>query len=532
MFANRQVLTNVLSATITGSNTNATIEPGEPLHANKIGGHSLWIAWTAPADGLVTLNTAGSTFDTLLATYILDPGRPVLSRLENIAANDDSGGQETSFLQFGANAGQTYQIAVDGFNGATGDVLLQLSFLASSNLQPTIIGVPADQSLRLGDPLILTINFLPSPNLQFRWFLNGSPVAGQDDDSISPTLVIPSLQATNLGFYALKFYLNDDSFFSSSIEIQVNSEGLPKVLAHNKIADAALSGLSGGVVLGYNGTQIFNTTNAIVDPNAPQICSVPPGAAYWFSYQAPSSGLMSIDTTNSAFPTLLAVFTYNGPLVSYTNLILVACDNNNGGTGTNFSAVQFPVVAGTNYFIVVGGVNGARGVAHLNYQLTAGVPPIPPALSAQPQSMIVATQTAVMMSVVPTGTGPFFYQWRKNNNVIRQQTNATLLFRSPQSSDGASYSVVVTNYSGAVTSAPALLNVMSTPVIQYDPVSQSLISGFPAIRGFQYSVDYCTNPVWLGWFHWTNAFPDYGGVIWLTNYPASSGFQLQNVHTP
>ncbi len=102
-----------------------------------------------------------------------------------------------------------------------------------------MLRLPGDQSLRLGDPLILTINLLPSPNLQFKWYLNGMPVSGQDDDSVDPTLVIPSLQRTNLGLYALKFYLNDDSFFSSAIEIQVNSEGQTKVLARNKLADAA-----------------------------------------------------------------------------------------------------------------------------------------------------------------------------------------------------------------------------------------------------------------------------------------------------
>src|SRR5664279_2878195 len=146
------------------------------------------------------------------------------------------------------------------------------------------------------------MNLLPSPNLEFKWYLNGKAVSGQDDDSVSPTLVIPSLQRTDLGFYSLKFTLNDDSYFSPTIEIQVNSEGQTKVLARNKLADAAQSGLTGGLMLDYNGTQIFNTTNAVVDPNAPLVCGVAPGATYWFSYQAPTNGLMSIDTTNSSFP--------------------------------------------------------------------------------------------------------------------------------------------------------------------------------------------------------------------------------------
>ena len=386
MFAGRQTLTNI-SVLITGSNTNATVEPGEPLPAGKIGGHSVWISWLAPGNGLVTLSTAGSTFDTLLAVYTLEPGNgPPQERLEGTASDDDYGGLQTSFLQFGANSNQVYQIAVDGFNGASGDIAFQLNFLSSSSIQPTVLQVPEDHSLRLGDPLILTINLQPGPNLEFQWYLNGIPVAGQDDDSAAPTLVIPNLQRTNLGLYALKFELNDDSFFSAAIEIQVNSEGQSKVLARNKLPDAALSGLTGGVVLGYNGTQIFNTTNSIIDPNAPLICGVAPGATYWFSYQAPTNGLMTIDTSNSSFPTLLAVFTYSGVLTSYTNLVPVACDNNGGGTGTNTSQVQFVTTNGGNYFIVVGGVNGARGIAHLNYNLSPGLPSLPPVLTSQPQA--------------------------------------------------------------------------------------------------------------------------------------------------
>jgi hypothetical protein len=534
MFAGRQVLTNI-NALVTGSNSNATVEPNEPKHAGKIGGHSVWISWLAPNDGLVTLSTAGSTFDTLLAVYLLEPGDdPPIQRLERVASDDDYGGLQTSYLQFGANANQTYQIAVDGFNGATGNISLQLNSLSSSNLQPTVLRLPGDQSLRLGDPLILTINLIPSPNLQFKWFLNGSPVSGQDDDSINPTLVIPSLQRTDLGFYSLKFYLNgdDESFFSSAIEIQVNSEGQPKVLARNKLADAAQSGLIGGVMLGYNGTQIFNTTNAIVDTNAPSICGVAPGAAYWFSYQAPTNGIMTIDTTNSSFPTLLAVFTYTGVLTSYADLISVACDNNSGVSGTNTSSVQFATTTGGNYFIVVGGVNGARGIAHLNYSLNADPPPTPPFVTSQPQPLLVATQAAVTLSVAANGTAPLAYQWWKDNSQLRQQTNATLLLRSPQNKDSGNYAVVVTNFAGAVTSAPANVTVLGSPLVSLNTASNWMVSAFPGIRGYQYSVD-CAAGLGVGsWWNWTNAFPDYGGVIWLTNSTTDYNALFLRVHTP
>jgi hypothetical protein len=533
LFAGRQLLTNTTSAVLTGSNASATVESYEPLPAGKIGGHSVWISWRAPSDGLVTLSTAGSAFDTLLAVYTLAHGSsPPLQRLREDVANDDYGGLPTSYLQFGANSNQTYEIAVDGFSGATGDILLQLDFLSSAKLQPTVLFRPNDEALRLGDPLILTIKLLPSPNLEYKWYLNGRPVSGQEDDSTSPTLVIPNLQETNLGFYSLKFELNEDHFFSSAIEVQVNSEGLDKVLARNKLPDAAVSGLSGGLMFGYNGTQIFNTTNAIVDTNAPAICGVAPGAAYWFYYRAPTNGLITIDTSNSAFATLLAAFTYTGVLTSYTNLIQLACDNNGDGTGTNFSQIQFVVTNGGNYFIVVGGVNGARGIAHLNYSVIPVLTPVPPMLTSQPQSLFVSPRSAVALGVVASGTPPFGYQWWKNKAKLNQQTNVTLLLRSPQNQDTGLYTVVVTNVAGSVTSAPANITVLTSPLVSVSPASNWMVSAFPGVRGYQYSADCAADVVNGAWSYWTNAFPDYGGIIWLTNSTADSGPLFLRVHSP
>ena len=74
--------------------------------------HSLWWAWTPAASGTATIDTLGSSFDTVLAVYT----GTKLNRLAVIAANDDipSGGG-ASRVAFSAVAGTTYRIAVDGF---------------------------------------------------------------------------------------------------------------------------------------------------------------------------------------------------------------------------------------------------------------------------------------------------------------------------------------------------------------------------------------------------------------------------------
>src|SRR5262249_24546657 len=102
------------------NNTAATKEPGEPNHAGDAGGKSLWYCWTASASTPVTFDTAGSSFDTLLAVYT----GGTVSSLTPVAGNDDIAGatNRQSRVTFTPAAGTTYHIAVDGFGGASGIV--------------------------------------------------------------------------------------------------------------------------------------------------------------------------------------------------------------------------------------------------------------------------------------------------------------------------------------------------------------------------------------------------------------------------
>jgi hypothetical protein len=125
-FVNAQTVTGSCGQ-VNGTNLNATKEPGEPDHAGNPGGASVWYSWTAPATGDATVTTEGSSFDTELAVYT---GSSV-SSLTLIASNDDVNypADATSAVTFGAVAGTTYRIAVDGYYGPshglhTGSIVL------------------------------------------------------------------------------------------------------------------------------------------------------------------------------------------------------------------------------------------------------------------------------------------------------------------------------------------------------------------------------------------------------------------------
>jgi len=108
------------SGSALGSNVDATAQTGEPMHAGVGGGSSVWWRWRAPQSGRATLSTFGSDYDSVLAVYT---GSGV-GRLSEIASNDDSSGLLQSQVEFAAAAGTTYRIAVDGFQGAEGNIVL------------------------------------------------------------------------------------------------------------------------------------------------------------------------------------------------------------------------------------------------------------------------------------------------------------------------------------------------------------------------------------------------------------------------
>ncbi len=128
-FASAQTLLGGFSS-VSGTTANATKQANEPNHAGNAGGKSVWYAWTSPDSKAVTIDTLGSSFNTLLAVYT----GTSLAGLQVVATNDDAGpGVLQSKVTFSAVAGTTYQIAVDGFNGASGNLILTLTQTIQNN---------------------------------------------------------------------------------------------------------------------------------------------------------------------------------------------------------------------------------------------------------------------------------------------------------------------------------------------------------------------------------------------------------------
>ena len=106
-----------------------------------------------------------------------------------------------------------------------------------------------------------------------------------------------------------------------------------------------------------------------------------------------------------------------------------------------------------------------------------------PSILQQPANQTVTLGQTATFSVSATGTGTLSYQWRKNGTNISGATSSSYTTPATTSSDnGATFSVVVSNAYGSVTSSNATLTVQSTPTntaptITQQPSSQAVQEG-------------------------------------------------------
>lgn len=87
------------------------------------------------------------------------------------------------------------------------------------------------------------------------------------------------------------------------------------------------------------------------------------------------------------------------------------------------------------------------------------------AILTQPQDVIAVAGDSATFSVVAGGIAPISYQWSFNGTVIAGETSSNLTLLAVTTNDAGSYSVVVADNFGSITSTPAGLIV--NPVIRF-----------------------------------------------------------------
>jgi photosystem II stability/assembly factor-like uncharacterized protein len=170
---------------------------------------------------------------------------------------------------------------------------------------------------------------------------------------------------------------------------------------------------------------------------------------------------VTLTTQAQGTPPLVFQWRFNG-----TNL---------SGANTNFySITNFQAVNVGGYDLVVSDTSGSVTSAVANLSLVGAA--IAPGITAQPQSQAVLENSDATFSVAANGTAPLHFQWRFGGSDVSGATGTSFTRVQTQLADAGNYSVVVTNSAGSVTSAVAVLNVITTNGVLFQNDFDSYVS--------------------------------------------------------
>ncbi len=194
---------------------------------------------------------------------------------------------------------------------------------------------------------------------------------------------------------------------------------------------------------GIAANAVFTVTGTIADPSSWQLIgNVPPGMNF---SGLTSSGIVNVVTANGAAvlsgtPTTPGTYTFQMIAYWYPN-----------ATGLSTSAKSYTVTV----------IQGAVTL---------------PVLVSNPSSQTIITGSQLNLSVSVTGTAN--YQWQLNGVNIVGATQSSYSVTSATSVNAGTYTCLVSNSAGSVTSSPAVVTVVSAPVIvSSPPPTQSVAIG-------------------------------------------------------
>lgn len=417
------------SGRVTGTNVNATKEPGEISNPFNVGGRSIWYAWTATSTESVRFDTVGTGFDTILAVYATNASGvfALIGAQDNPNTGflDSSGGYLESRVNLAAplTVGRTFFIAVDGFNSGTGalsgPVILnwnQLvgapandSFSAATALtgsQGGVSGRNHNGTKQNGEP-----NHAGNPGGRSVWFSWTAPAGGDVViDTMGSTFdtllaVYTGGNVNNLTLVAqnddaVPLDLNGDGtndsafiFFSRvtfaavsgttyRIAVDGHNEGIAaltgSVSLHYYFASAPPANndfASASVLTGAKGQIAGSNLGASKQSGEPDHATSLGGRSVWYQWTAPASGQVTFDTFGRHFDSVLAIYT-GGAVNALTS---VAVNDDVAAGVVQLSRASFAAAAGTVYHIAVDGWASA-GVPvdfnpfTLNWELAVNAP--------------------------------------------------------------------------------------------------------------------------------------------------------------
>jgi len=345
---------------ITATNNYASIEPGEPRHA-KVSSvdASVWWMWTSPVTTNVLIDLAGTSFNSVLAVYT---GVSVTQLVEIASAKSDTASGKAPYVNFAAQSGVTYKIAVSGLtSNDVGNIRLRIIPGGTLDTRAPLVSIISPDRETITTTNILTIvgtakEPLPTDsgvsNVTIR--VNNGPeiyLLSDNYESWSMTLFIQP--GTNLiQAYAVDYAGNQGK---ADFIVVRYLDPINDYFANAQI----LSGVAG---IAY-----ANTERATVEPYEPYHAGNSGGRSVWYKWTSPGSGTLQLTTEGSNFDTILAVYVSTNQLTPLLTDLVEVVSNDDADSTVKTSSVLFNVTTNTTYYIAVDGYGGSYGFLQLQY---------------------------------------------------------------------------------------------------------------------------------------------------------------------
>jgi uncharacterized delta-60 repeat protein len=134
--------------------------------------------------------------------------------------------------------------------------------------------------------------------------------------------------------------------------------------------------------------------------------------------------------------------------------------NLSGATASLYPILNAQTNHSGSYTVVV--TNSGGAVTSTPAMLTVSLPPAP-VISQHPTNLTVTAGSTANFYVAASGFN-LAYQWRRGGTNISSATTTSYSVLNAQPSDASTYTVVVTNAGGSITSNPAILVVQPAPI--------------------------------------------------------------------
>jgi len=416
---------------LSGSTVGASTEPGEPVHAGVVGSSSIWWSITPTRNGRVSLSTAGSGVETVLAVYT----GVAVGTLSPVAANAsclDLGQPESSCLTVPLAEGTTYWIAVGGrLPAVDGPISLGVAWttVPSATPPPVVTRTTGRASVAFAAP----------------YDDGGSAVVSYEATCTSFNGGV-TRSATGAGSPILVTSLTSGAGYRCTVQASnalgsgwLSDPSLPFAdpPSNDGFWLAPLVSTSDGV------TRTSWTSGATKQPGEPNHAGNIGGKSVWWKVVPPMDGSVRLNTYGSGFDTVLGLYTGD----SVSTLTLVAASDDCGGYE---SCVSQPVTGGVTYYIAVDGYNDGAGADSGLVRLQASFASYPAQMAAPTVTAGAPGSGTVSATFTPptfSGSSPIVDYWvncwSNDGGVRRSQSGPTSPIEVASLTPGKSYSCVV-----------------------------------------------------------------------------------------